>query len=264
MKKECKREDRHKKILSMLQTDEFLSSEQLVRKFGCSLSTVRNNLVQLEQQGLLVRSLGGAKATIPRGDSSIIYRLKEHRQAKQAIAEYVVNHYIEERSTVILDAGTTSLEVANVIAAQNVELTVLTSSKLIVQALAESPRVQLYSFGGFYNRESAYFFDDFFREQVKAFRADTYIMAVNGVSPEVGYTITFKDEAVIKNAWMDIASHTIAICDSSKVMRNSCRILTGFDKVPTMVTDSMISPDSVAKLTQNGLEVVIADAALSS
>ncbi len=252
------RKTRQDEILSMLKSNEYMSVQDLVEKFDCSLSTIRSDLANMEEQGMLIRTLGGAKPLWSQGAYQIKDRLGEQTNSKRAIAKYVVDHLIKENTTIVLDAGTTAFEVARMIAARDIEISVLTCSLLVSHILSESRNVKLFSFGGFYDREGGYFYDEFMQEYARILHADVFFMGVNGVSPEVGFSIAYRDEAIIKNMLMNIASKTIVLCDSSKLMQNNCRVVADFIKVPLMVTDAMAPPDEIEKLRLAGLDVRVA------
>lgn len=258
MAKQYDRKARQEAILAMLKSNDYVSTKTMIERLDCSLSTVRSDLVSLEKDGQLVRTLGGAKPVWTSAAHQVYDRLSDQTSKKSQIARYAVEHFVPENSTIVLDAGTTAYEMACAIAEQEKHVFVLTCSLLVSMILSKCKNVRLFSFGGFYNQDGGYFSDDFISNYASIMHADTFFMGVNGVSPEVGFTITYQGEAANKDAMMKLSSKTIALCDSSKLMQNACRVISDFEKTPIIITDSGASKHAVTSLQNAGLDVIIA------
>lgn len=260
-----KAEKRQDEILRLLNSNDVVTISEFCEETGCSESTIRNDLSRLEQKGLLRRTFGGAVKT-----STTPYNLEDwsrretvYLHEKQAIAEYVVDNLIKPNSTIILDAGTTCLEVARKIAEKDIHITVLTNSaRAAFILMAASENIDLYLFGGMYNAERGSFYDEYQSYALEKMRANLFLMGVNGVSPEFGLTITGGDEARTKVSLMNISTKTVVLADHSKVGRNSLKYIAKLSDVDAMVTDEGIEEQLVQELRGKGLDVLVSRSSL--
>ncbi|MGE5495757.1 MAG: DeoR/GlpR family DNA-binding transcription regulator [Burkholderiales bacterium] len=256
-----KAEKRQDEILRLLNSNDVVTISVFCEKTGCSESTIRNDLARLEKKGLLRRTFGGAVKT-----NTTPYNLEDwssretiYLKEKQAIARYVADNLLVPHTTVILDAGTTCLEVAREIARRDIKLTVLTSSARAAFILMSVPdNIDLYLFGGMYNAKRSSFYDEYQQFVLEKMRANLFLMGINGVSPDLGLTITGGDEAGAKINLMNISAKSIALADHSKVGRNSLKFICDLSAIDGMVTDSGISDESVEEFRKKGVNVMIA------
>lgn len=256
-----KAEKRQDEILRLLNSNDLVTISEFCERTGCSESTIRNDLASLELKGLLRRTFGGAVKTRTTPSNVEDWGTREtiYLKEKQAIANYVLENLIVPNTTIILDAGTTCLEVARKIAEQDIKLTVLTNSARAAFILMPvSNRVDLYLFGGMYNVERGAFYDEYQRFALEKMRASLFLMGINGVSADLGITIMGGDEASIKISMMNISAKTVALVDHSKVGRNSLKYVAELSAIDAMVTDAGIAEESVKEFQDKGVKVLIA------
>ena len=100
-------EQRKKYILNYLDKNESISIQNIVKSFNVSDITIRRDLNDLEKQGFLIRTHGGAiKSNITGGMFDFDNKTVQFRNQKIAICKYA-SHYIEEDDTIYMDCGTT-------------------------------------------------------------------------------------------------------------------------------------------------------------
>ena len=106
-------EERQEQILELLKRNKRVSNTELIKKFGVSGTTIRIDLTELEQKGLLSRTHGGAilKEDPVYGEDSISSRREKNKEAKECIARKA-REQIEDGDTILLDSGTTALDLA--------------------------------------------------------------------------------------------------------------------------------------------------------
>ena len=255
-----KAQKRQDEILRLLNSNDVVTISEFCEKTNCSESTIRNDLTRMESEGLLRRTFGGAVKT-----TLTPYNLKDwsrretiYLREKQAIANYVVDNLIKPNSTIILDAGTTCLEVARKIVEKNIKMTILTNSARAAYILmAEPDNVDLYLFGGMYNAETGSFYDEYQFLLLEKMRANTFLMSINGISNELGLTILGGDEAQTKVKLMEISSQTIVISDHSKIGRNSLKFVAKLSDIEAIVTDENVDDASLKKLRENGVKLLV-------
>ena len=157
-------EQRYQKIISLMQTDGSVKVADLKKKMGVSPETVRRDLENMESQGLIRRTRGGAfladKEDLS-GERTIQYqnfsaRERENLENKVEIAEFAVR-FIKEGQSIALDSGTTAYELARVIKRTFHSLTVVTNSIAILNELADAKGITLIATGGVYRPEEMAF-----------------------------------------------------------------------------------------------------------
>lgn len=227
--------ERHARILALAAKGGTVSVEALARQFKVSTMTVRRDLAQLARTGRMARTHGGAVLSRA-GVVEFSFQEKEtaHAEAKRAIAREVVRR-IRPGMTVALDTGTTTLEVARLLA--NVgELTVLTTSLVIASVLHAESEVQVVLLGGAVRKGSPDLSGPLAEENLGHFRVDLAVIGADAVSPEGTFTADLTI-APITRAIAKSAGTSILVADSSKFAVTAfyqCLPLSAFE---TIVTD---------------------------
>lgn len=141
-------EQRQEKILEMLKVNKRVSNTELIKKFGVSGTTIRIDLTELEQKGLLSRTHGGAilKEDPVYGEDSISSRREKNKEEKECIAKKA-RAQIEDGDTILLDSGTTALDLAELLKDIH-NLTVITNDLQIALKLQKYSEIHLILLGG--------------------------------------------------------------------------------------------------------------------
>jgi len=237
-------------------TDE-VSIDDLAGRFGVSGMTVRRDLERLEARGDVIRTHGGA-ALAQRLTFEFSFREKQNRKsgAKSRIAESAARH-IEDGHVVILDTGTTTLEIARrVLGRRNV--TVITTSLAIVSALQFAAGVRIVLLGGFLRGGSPDLHGPLTEQNMEMFRADVAFLGADAVDLDGN---TYADDLQVVNLDRKMAAsaaHVIVVADSSKFGKTGmCKIFSPND-YGLIVTDSAISEDVLGRLAEKSVEVEVA------
>jgi DeoR family transcriptional regulator of aga operon len=240
----------------LLKADE-VSIEDLAGRFAVSGMTVRRDLELLESRGDVIRTHGGA-ARAKRLTFEFSFREKQNRNsgAKSRIAERAAGH-IEDGQAVILDTGTTTLEIARRIMGRR-NVTVITTSLAIVSALQFAAGVRVVLLGGFLRGGSPDLHGPLTEQNVEMFRADIAFMGADAIDLDGN---TYADDLQVVNLDRKMAAsaaRVIVVADSSKFGRTGmCRIFSPSD-YSLIVSDSGIGADVLKRLAEKGIEVEVA------
>ncbi len=240
----------------LLKVDE-VSIDELAGRFDVSGMTVRRDLELLEARGDVIRTHGGA-ALAKRLTFEFSFREKQNRNrgAKSRIAECAADH-IEDGQVVILDTGTTTLEIARRIMGRR-NVTVITTSLAIVSALQFAAGVRVVLLGGFLRGGSPDLHGPLTEQNVEMFRADVAFMGADAVDLDGN---TYADDLQVVNLDRKMAASSarvIVVADSSKFGRTGmCRIFSPSD-YSLIVSDAGIDADALKRLVKKGVEVEIA------
>jgi DeoR family fructose operon transcriptional repressor len=227
---------RRQAILAQVRQHSAVSADDLAREFGVSVETIRRDLRRLGQKGLLDRVYGGA--TRPAGRSSegsFAARSALRMEAKRAIAQLAAS-LVEPGETVVIDVGTTALEVARALPA-SFEGRVLTNSVPVAMELASRPEIEILLSGGQVRHGdgacSGAHAEAFFAE----FYADRAFLGSGGVHPEAGLTDYYPAEVVVRRT---IIGHTAAcyvLADASKLGTIAVHRVCPLDRITAVLTD---------------------------
>ncbi|MEV4258315.1 DeoR/GlpR family DNA-binding transcription regulator, partial [Spirillospora sp. NPDC049652] len=169
-----------------MRTSERVTVAELAAATGCSEMTIRRDLDQLAEQGVLRRVRGGAVSLLLRGENPP-FALREHEavEAKRAIAAKV-DAMVSDGESVILDSGTTTLGVARLLA--NRRVTAIPLDLYSLNALSTAPDVRLLVPGGQMLQGTWLLTGHLTEASLGALRVDTAVIAVCGLSAEHGLT----------------------------------------------------------------------------
>lgn len=251
-------DERRREIVKLLRKDGSVSVEQLVRRFNVSAVTLRTDLGQLAQQGLLVRSYGGALLPqSPQEDIPLNIKRSVHHAQKVRIARAAAQ-LVTARQTVILDSGTTSAELAKAIKAANASpLTVVTHALNIAQEFATSSNLSVIMIGGLMRHVSGSFVGPQAERSIRELHADHFFLGVDGLDPEIGLSTPDQLEAQLNALMMQVSQEVTVIADASKFGRRSLSVIDRVERVRRIITDDRVQPEMLDRVRQTGVEVVV-------
>jgi DeoR/GlpR family transcriptional regulator of sugar metabolism len=245
----------HRKLqlLSRLKQDGKLVAKDLSREMGVSEDTIRRDLRELAQEGLLQRVHGGA---LPSSPAVVDFAGREEirHEGKVAIGRAAAA-MIEDGQIVILDGGTTSREVARQIP-RKLSATVITHSPTIALELLHHPAVEVLLIGGRLFKHSVVAVGSSCLEAIGRVRADTFFMGVTGIHPQTGLTTGDFEEAAIKRALSRAAADTYVLASAEKLNASSPYLVVGLIEVTGIITESSINDDLVTPYEDMGLSVI--------
>lgn len=253
-------EQRYKMILHLMQHDGSIKASELKDTLEVSSETVRRDLENMEAQGLLRRTHGGAM--LPEADvrnqvhyTPFAQREQENAESKAQVARLAAS-YIAEGQSVALDSGTTALELARVIKHRFANLMVVTNSLAIANELADAPGITLILTGGVYKPEEAAFTSDMATLLFSKLRIDTFFLTTCGISAEWGVTYQRMDEIIVQEKMMDASEKTICITDSSKLGVDSLVKMCDISRIHMLITDTKAAQTQIAPFEKAGVIVV--------
>jgi DeoR/GlpR family transcriptional regulator of sugar metabolism len=245
--------ERLQAIMNALRTQDSVSVAELAAEHRVSEMTIRRDLDELAQQGVVRRVRGGALSLLLRGEEPpFAVREREAVEVKGRIGAEVAG-LIADGEAVLLDGGTTALEVARALVERR--LTVLPLALQAVNALAGAPRVRLVLPGGEVRQGELNVMGPLAESSIKALRFDTAVIGCCGLSAEHGLTAHDLPEVAIKQAAIASARRVIVACDSGKFTRTAFGAVCPISRLDVVVTDSGIPPAERDALVAAGVTV---------
>jgi DeoR family fructose operon transcriptional repressor len=247
-------------LLEHLATAGQLTVAQLAERFDVSIDTIRRDLDQLDAEGLLIRTHGGAVSTAssPRSDRAMDVRMRMQTAEKEAIAQIAAD-LVVDGSVVMLNGGTTTLAVARALRDHR-ELTVATNNLRIPAEIPTKSLRDLYVFGGAVRTVAQTTTGPLsFQmtpggDQVEV-QADIAIIAVGAVSPS-GYSTSNLGDAAMMADMMAHAARVAVLADSSKFGRRLFGQISELSRADWFITDSPPPADLAEAFEAAGVEVL--------
>ncbi|GIJ45241.1 DeoR family transcriptional regulator [Virgisporangium aliadipatigenens] len=245
--------ERHRQIAEAVWKVGRLSVAELAELTGTSEMTVRRDLEVLSEQGVLERYRGGARSVVLRGEEPP-FKLREHEDgdAKHRIAEAVAA-MIDDGEAVVLDSGTTCLEVARVLVHRR--LTVMPLSLHATNALVGGPQLRLLVPGGEPRPGELAMTGPLTEASLAALRFDTAVIGCCGLSARHGLTAYDLADAAVKRAAMAAAHRVIAVADAGKFARTALAFVAPAAELDVVVTDSGAPVGQTDALRAEGVTV---------
>lgn len=253
-----RQEDRLGLILRKLNEHGSVGVGVLADELRVSEASVRRDLHLLEQQQLLTRTHGGAVATGVLYELPMRYRGGQHFEAKRAIAACAATLVPADATSIGLNGGTTTTEVARALV-RRPHLRVVTNALNIAAELAVRSNIELVVCGGSARSESYELVGPLAEQTLSNINVEVALIGVDGVSPTAGFTTHHEVEANTNRALVRAAERTIVVADSSKIGRRTFAKIVDIGGVSDIVTDTGARPADVSALERLGPTVHVAE-----
>jgi DeoR/GlpR family transcriptional regulator of sugar metabolism len=233
--------------------------DDLSERFQVSEVTIRNDLMQLEKQGLLVRDRGGAlpPSQVRELTSLLAVEQRGHLQIaeKQRIARAAAQ-LVSPGDTILMDAGTTVVEMAPYLAGIT-PLTVVTNAVNVALEVAAKTAAHIILLGGNFSRESSSALGSLAEHTLDELRVQKAFLGTQAFDLEHGLTDTTLEIAQVKRAMIRAAQRVILLTDSSKLGRSGVIKVAPLTAVQTLITDDGLPAEVRGMLERLGLELVV-------
>ncbi len=227
-------------------------AKDLSRQLGVSEDTIRRDLRELAAEGLLQRVHGGALPASPavgNFDARLLVATAEKVAIGRAAAAM-----IEDRQVVILDGGTTAVQIAGHLPAA-LRATVVTHSPTVALELVNHATVEVILIGGRIFKHSVVAVGAPAIEAIGRVRADTYFMGVTGIHVQTGLTTGDFEEAHVKRALSAAAAETVVLGSPEKLNAASSYVIAPLSEASGLIVADSTPEDVVAAFTAAGLVV---------
>lgn len=243
---------RQREILDWLREVDRLSTEQLAERFNVSSQTIRRDINDLDEQGLVKRVHGGLSLPTNQHNKSFAQRSNVQIERKRRIAQAAVG-LMQDDATIFLGYGTTVAEFARALPPDR-PLRVVTNNIDAVRALADKPAIETWVAGGKLRPADRDVTGSMTLDFLRKFRAHFAIFGVGAISAD-GTLYEFEpDEAELSQVLLTHSHRRLLLADSSKFLREApCRVAK-LEQVDHFFTDADASTELRALCEQAGVE----------
>ena len=243
---------RRQRILQAVRTGTAHVSD-LARAFEVSEMTVRRDLRALEDAGQLERVHGGAVHTVPERPFAEIEL--EGQEAKDRIGRAAAA-LVQDGQTVMLDIGTTALQVARHLRGR--QITLITTNLAVLDELRNDPAVELVLPGGLVRRNYRSTVGVLAEDALRQLNADLAFLGTSGIDADLSVWDTTMIEVPIKRAMIRAAARVVLLADTEKFSMNGVVRICGPQDLDEIITDADLPAGDRAAIEDAGIEVTIA------
>jgi len=249
--------DRRQVIADLVRERGSVRGRDLVDVLGVTDETIRRDLARLSEQGLLRRAHGGAIAIRPGDETDTAFRLREHADEKVAIGRRAAE-LVRDRSSIILDSGTTTLCLARALHHRQ-ELVVVTTAVTNAIELVGDPGTTVIMTGGVIRPTTFGASGQLAAATLRGLHVDQTFLAIHSVSLEGGLTYPLLEEVDAKRAMIEAAEEVILLADHSKFGRRALVKVASLTAVHKIITTSGLDPDEAAAIRDLGIDLIIVE-----
>ena len=249
--------ERRAYILSQIDKAGSVFVNELSEMYSVSLVTIRKDLTHLEKKGLLIKTRGGAvKNQTGNFALSFNQKLKQGYKPKQLIGVKAIE-FISEGDTIIMDSGTTTLEIAkNLIGFKSIK--VIINSLPIADFLSDKDGVEVFMLAGRLRKEMHSLVGHLAEHTLSKLYSNIAFIGVDGIDCDSGLYTPDIEEAALAQAMINRSKTVIVVADSTKFSRTSMSFIAGVDQIDYIITDKDIPEKQAQGFIDKGVKIVIA------
>lgn len=250
-------DERHARILRDLKINPALRVSHLAKAFGVTTETIRRDLDQLNAEGRLARTYGGAAAAP--GEREPAFHDRQNRQVdERSRIGAAAAALIKPGETLMIDSGSTTLHFARHLASASSKLTVITNSPAVAATLGVNETLRIILCPGEYDAREGGIFGSHTLEFMQRLRADRLVMGASGLD-ETGPTEAIAGAASVKRAMMGRVKQTMLLVDATKYGQQHLELICPLPEISDVVVDRKPAPALAAALRKANVTVLVAD-----
>jgi DeoR/GlpR family transcriptional regulator of sugar metabolism len=250
--------ERRQAIMKVLERQGSAQVAELSQVLRVTEVTVRKDLSWLEAEGSVVKEHGGAVLRAsPEKLLEAANRTVVNVKAKYAIAKKAAE-FIDDGDAVLIDAGSTAVQLAKCLFGKN-NMTVVTTSMCVALNVGTIRSANILMPGGQFHMASMSFTGPQTAEFFNGIHAEKLFFSAAGVSLLSGLTYLTMDDVFIKRSMLKSVRKAFLLADSSKMGKESLIKLGTVTLAHVLITDSGIPDEYRESLIKRGMEVVVAD-----
>lgn len=249
-------EERMQLILDYLSKNKRISVEDICKLYDVSRDTARRDLVNLEKQGAIIRTHGGAILPVPNEEiKSYSERLLFDVEEKHKIAKLSAS-LIKERDTVILDTSTTVQACAELL--EDKECNIITSSINVADILSKKSKVNTFLLGGKLSNEHRYLYGNATINMLSYYFADKAFLGALAISSN-GITVADDEDAAVMRKMVEQSKEAIVLADHKKFNKTASFKVCDLSQIDLIITDQYPDKEFMKILDKNNVNLIVVE-----
>jgi DeoR family galactitol utilization operon repressor len=243
--------ERKEVILEVLAEDSSVSVSDLSKRLGVSMVTARTDLAALEEEGVLIRTHGGA---MPAFHPQILAKMRLDKDRKAAIAKAAAQ-LVNDGDIIIITAGTTAALLAKyLLGRRNVHI--VTNNTLLLPYARTNPQLRVTLVGGEFRSSEEGLVGPLALQALDTFYASKAFIGIDGASVKQGFTANSVESADLVRKMADQADQVFVITDSGKFGKPGFARILPFEEVDGVVTDDALEKEFEEKLAEAQVRII--------
>lgn len=243
---------RAEEIIAIVSEKKKIEVNELAEILKVSSVTIRKDLDKLESRGILHRQHGFA---VLNKQDDINYRLAYNYDLKRKIAKKAAQ-LVKDGETVMIESGSTCALLAEELAYNKSDVTIITNSCFIASYIRKAESVKVILIGGEYQKDSQVNVGPLVKKVISEFRVDKLFVGIDGFDQTRGFTGSDLTRCDTAKTMMAAANQTIILTDSSKFEQIGVVSEFAFSSIAKVFTDKGIATEKKDFLTKKGISVV--------
>lgn len=246
-------EERRYKLAQIIVAEGQAKVGKLADQFGVSTETIRKDLIQLEEEGIVNKSHGRAIVSSELTERPYTQKLSENVEEKMGIAKEALE-LIPKRGVVLLDAGSTTFEVAKLLTLQT-SLTIFTNNITAMSMLAQSNN-NVYMLGGKVRTSSMALIGDWTLDALGSIQVDVALLGSDGFFEREGPCSASFEEVGVKKAMIAHSKRKYLLVDHSKFSRDDMFSYAEWKDIDCVITDDKAPESELERIGKHSKIIV--------
>lgn len=243
--------ERKRKIIELLSDDNDIPVSKISEMLEVSVVTIRNDLNALAEEGLIIRTHGGA---LPAFHNNILERQKRMVEEKHRIARAAAE-MVNDGDKIMIIAGTTAMLMARYLLGKR-DIHIVTNSTLIFPYARVNPSLHVTVVGGEFKPAAEGIVGALALKNLEQFHVKTSFLAADGFSIKTGVTADLLETAEVGRKMAEHSEKRVLLADSSKYGRAGFALIVPISRMDLIITDDKLAKKEVELLKENGLSVM--------
>ncbi len=228
-----------------------MSVSELAKILNVTVVTARADLATLEEEGLLVRTHGGA---VPAQHPKMLQRTQSEKAVKAGIAKAAA-HLVQDGDTIIVSAGTTTALIAKYLLGKK-NIHIVTNNTLLISYARSNSQLRVTLVGGEFRPEEEGVVGPLALQAIDQFYVSKAFIGIDGASVKQGFSAHVVESADLVRKMAEQADEVIVMSDSSKFGKSGFARILPFEGVDALITDDELTPEFEEELTKANVRVV--------
>jgi DeoR/GlpR family transcriptional regulator of sugar metabolism len=248
---------RHRRILLQLEAAPTLRASELALALSVSGETIRRDLMELQKQGRINRTYGGASRPFA-SEPARSDRRRAMIVEREAIAS-VISAMILPKEVLMLGGGATTYHIARFLAAHNRDITVVTHDFASAAALGANPSIRVLFCAGRLHPDEGCLLGSQTIASLNGYEANRAIVSASGIAAR-GVYVTDEEAGAVFSTMIERAAEAIVVADHGKFDRMAFSICARWEAIDRLAADRAPTGALATALRESGTEVIVASA----
>lgn len=250
-----KTDDRRNRIISLIAEKKRMEVASLSELLQVSQVTIRKDLNDLEEKGIITREHGYAQL---KNSDDVGGRLAWHYEEKRKIAAKAAE-LISDGDTLMIESGSCCALLADYLAETRKNLTLITNSAFIADYIHGKADFDVVLLGGLYQKSSQVMVGPMVKQCASDYYVRRLFIGTDGYSPKTGFTGSDQMRVQAVRDMAAQAQEVVVLTESEKFERNGILPMNIPDQPGTVITDSRIPQESLEELKKSGCQVLLTE-----